>query len=242
MPTSRSIFRDLKLSCACSSRRPHLSTAIQEKNKDCSIHWSSLCKTPFIKFAQLILDALLRPLLASDAYALAIAAAISALRTVALWIRRRRVDWIGAYAVLGFSLALAITVLLAGNAFLLEVHGSLLTGAIGLVLLASEVVRKPLLEPVSRAFARKGPQGSSILESASIDPAGRQRIAGRLPIITTVPGLAFFGNAVVHVILALTLPTATLLVLFRLATIAILGGGVALLAWLCRRNASLVGS
>jgi hypothetical protein len=57
----------------------------------------------------LLLYALSRPLLASDAVALAIAAAIPALRTLILWIWRWRVDWIGAPAVLGFGLALALT-------------------------------------------------------------------------------------------------------------------------------------
>ena len=55
----------------------------------------------------LLIYALLRPLLASDIVALAFAAAVPALRTLALWVWRRRVDWIGLHAVLGFGLALA---------------------------------------------------------------------------------------------------------------------------------------
>ena len=189
----------------------------------------------------LVLYTLLRPLLASDAYALAIAGAIPAVRTMALWIGRRRFDLIGAYAVLGFAIALAVTAFLAGNAFLLKIHGSLVTGTIGLVLLISVVVRKPLLEPLFQGFTR-GAEGSSILERESIDSASRQRIAQRIPIITTMIGLAFFGDALAHVILALTLPTATFLVLSRLATIVILGGGVASLSWLRHHNTSLTGS
>jgi hypothetical protein len=189
----------------------------------------------------LILYALLRPLLASDAYALAIAGAIPAVRTVALWIGRRRIDWIGAYAVLGFAIALAVTAFLAGNAFLLKVHGSLLTGTIGLVLLVSVAIRRPLLEPLFQAFTH-GAEGQHVLERASIDSASSKRIAERIPIITTVFGLAFFGDALAHIILALTLPTATFLVLSRLVTIAILGGGVASLSWMRRRNTSLTDS
>lgn len=189
----------------------------------------------------LVLYALLRPLLASDAYALAIAGAIPAVRTVALWIGRRQIDWIGAHAVLGFAIALAVTALLAGNAFLLKVHGSLLTGTIGLVLLISVAIRRPLLEPLFQAVTH-GAEGRRVLERASIDSAGSKRISERIPIITGVIGLALFGDALAHVILALTLPTATFLVLSRLVTIAILGGGVASLSWMRRRNASLTGS
>lgn len=190
----------------------------------------------------LLLYALLRPLLASDAVALAFAATVPGLRTLVLWIWRRRVDWIGVHAVFGFGLALGLTVLLAGNVFLLKVHGSLLIGILGLVLLVSVAIRKPLLEPVLRVFERSGPQVPNVLEKASIDPASRKRIVGRLPLITTVVGLAFFVDALAHVILALTTPTATYLALSHLLTIAILGGGAAFLAWVRRRNAIVVGS
>jgi hypothetical protein len=190
----------------------------------------------------LLLYAWLRPLLASDVVALAIAAAIPALRTLVLWVWRRRVDWIGAYAVLGFGLTLALTILLAGNGFLLKVHSSLLIGILGLVLLVSVVIRKPLLEPVLRAFERTSPQGSSVLDRASIDPAGRMPPSGRISFITTVVGLAFLGDALAHVVLALTVPTATYLALSRLVTIALLGCGAGFLAWMRRRNNSLVSS
>jgi hypothetical protein len=186
--------------------------------------------------------ALLRPLLASDAVALAIAAAIPAMRTLALWFWRRRVDWIGVHAVLGFGLALALTVLLAGNVFLLKVHGSLLIGILGLVLLVSVAIRKPLLEPVLRAFERTGPQVPNVLEKASIDSAGHERLIRRIPLITTIVGLAFLGDALAHVLLALTTPTTTYLALSHIVTIAILGGGAAFLAWMRRRNAIVVGS
>jgi hypothetical protein len=190
----------------------------------------------------LLLYAFLRPLLASDVVALAIAAAIPTLRILALWFFRRRVDWIGAHAVLGFSLALALTVLLVGNDFLLKVHGSLLVGIPGVVLLASVVIRKPLLEPVLRALGRTGALDSSALENTSNDPAGRMLPAGRISLITAVVGLVFFGDALAHIILALTTPTATYLALSRLVTIAILGGGAGFLAWMRLRSDSLASS
>ena len=126
----------------------------------------------------LLLYALLRPLLASDAAALAIAAAIPALRTLALWFFRRRVDWIGAHAVLGFGLALALTVLLAGDVFLLKVHGPLLIGILGLVLLVSVVIRKPLLEPVLRALGA---------------PERKIRASSKMPRMTRLVGCALPG-------------------------------------------------
>jgi hypothetical protein len=89
---------------------------------------------------------------------------IAADYTMALWIWRRRVDWIGVHAVLGFAMACAISALLGGNALLLKVHGSLLTGTVGLVLLISVVVGRPLLLPLLQAFMHSDLKQSSALE------------------------------------------------------------------------------
>jgi hypothetical protein len=68
------------------------------------------------------------------------------------------------------------------------------------------------------------------------------RPAGRIPLITAVVGLTFFGDALAHIILALTTPTATYLALSHLVTIAILGGGAGFLAWMRPRSDSLASS
>ena len=97
-----------------------------------------------------ILYAVLRPHFANDASALAAAGLVPAAWTVAVWIVRRRGDWIGAMALLGFVLAVAGSILSGGNALLLKVHDSWLIGTIGLVLLVSAVIGKPLLLPIIR--------------------------------------------------------------------------------------------
>lgn len=182
----------------------------------------------------LIVYGLLRPVLPSDAAALAVAGAIPAVRTLGLWLWRRRVDWIGAFAVLGFAFALAVTLFLNGNALLLKVHGSMLTGTVGLVLLVSAILGKPLLLPVLQALGRNGTNGSSFFD----EPAGmarQKRIMSRISVTTAVIGLALFADMVAHVILALTLSTTAYLGASRLVTLAVLGGGLALL-WLTRRG------
>jgi hypothetical protein len=182
----------------------------------------------------------LRPQLPSDAAALAVAGAIPAVRTIALW--RRRVDWIGVYAVLGFAVALALYTFLGGNALLLKIHGALLTGTLGLVLLASAALKRPLLLAVFQAFGPSDSNGASLFDSAALDPASRARIAARVTFSTTVIGLVLAADAVVHVILALTLSTDAYLGLARVTSLAIVGSGVALL-WLRRqRNTALAGS
>ena len=178
---------------------------------------------------------LLRPRLASDVPALAIAAAIPAVRTFALWLWRRRVDWIGIFFVLGFAIVLGISIFLNGNKLLLEIHGTLLTGVIGLVLLVSAILRKPLLLPFFLALGQNGSTGTNLFDQAPSSTISQARITRRISFTTAVAGLALFVNMIVHVALALTLPVAAYLGVSHLSTWAILGSGLILL-WLTRQR------
>ncbi len=180
----------------------------------------------------LIVYTLVRPLLANDASALAIAGAIPAVRTVALWLWRRRVDWIGVHAVVGFAIAGAAAALSGGNSFLLKVHGSLLTGTIGAVCLISVVIRRPVLLPVLQAFAPSDRPASSAGATETSSTASQRSSA----VVTAVIGCACLGDAVAHIILALTVPTGTFLIVSRVVTWSILGSGAALLWWMRRRT------
>ncbi|HUW65114.1 MAG TPA: hypothetical protein VMW83_10550 [Spirochaetia bacterium] len=57
----------------------------------------------------------LRSVFGNDTIALALAGAFPAVRTIVLWVRRRRVDWISVIGVLGFAGALAASALLGGG-------------------------------------------------------------------------------------------------------------------------------
>lgn len=181
---------------------------------------------------------LARPSLASDAAALAFSGAIPVLWTVITWFWRRRVNWFGVHAVLGFGIALAITALLDGNTLLLEIHGTLLTGMLGLVLLVSLLIKRPLLLPFFQAIGQNNIPGPDLFAAAALDQSRRDRIAGRISFITKVIGLALFANLAAHVILALTLPTAAFLADSRVSTFIILGGGIGLIWWSRRMNLS----
>lgn len=122
----------------------------------------------------------LRPRLSSDVSALAIAAAIPAVRTFSLWLWRRRIDWIGMFFVLGFAIVLAISIFLSGNTLLLEIHGMLLTGVIGLVLLISAFLGKPLLLPFFKLYGQNGPGGTNLFDKVTSSPTNQDRIANRI--------------------------------------------------------------
>ena len=185
-----------------------------------------------------LLYIVLRSLRANDIAALAVAGAIPAVRTLALALWRRQVDWIGVYAVLGFAISLAVYIFLGKNALLLKIQGSLLTGTIGAVLLISVAVGKPLLLSLIQAAGQGGAAGTNGLDEVAADAASQKRVADRLSFITLMIGLMACGDMVAHIVLALALPTSSYVGLSPLATAVIVGSGVAVLWWTRRPNAA----
>ena len=176
----------------------------------------------------------LRSLLANDIAALVLAGAIPAVRTLALALWRRQVDWIGLYAVIGFAIALGIYIFLGQNTLLLKIQGSLLTGTIGVVLLISVAIRKPLLQSLIQASGQGQAAGTRPLDPA--DAASQKRLADRISFITLMIGLMTCGDMVAHIILALALPTTSFIGFSPLSTAVIVGVGIAVLWWTRRRN------
>ncbi len=152
-----------------------------------------------------------RRLFANDATALAISGAVPAVRTMIIWAWRRRVDWIGVLGVLGFAGAFAVSALSSGSSLPLKLYRPVLTGTIGLIFLISVVMRRPLLITLLRAFKYGDPERLSNLANHR-----------KFTIFTAVFGFVFFVDAVVHIILALTLPTGTYLVMSRVVSLAII--------------------
>lgn len=124
-----------------------------------------------------------------------------------LWAWRRRVDWIGVLGVLGFAGAFAVSALSGGSSLPLKIYRPVLTGTIGLVFLFSVVMKSPLLITLLWAFKHGDPERFS-------NPANHRKFT----IFTAVFGFVFLVDAVVHIILALTLPTGTYLVMSRVVT------------------------
>ena len=166
----------------------------------------------------LVLYLLLRQLVADDATALALAGAVPAAHTAILWVLRRRANWIGLFAVLGFAMAVAISALAGGNSLILKLHEQVLTGIAGLVLLASVFADRPLLLPLLQSFAQ-----------VDLERLPQSNVTRKIKVATAVLGLALVVNAAAHVALALTLPTAAYLAASRGVTLAVLAGAVAML-------------
>ncbi|MEO8611543.1 MAG: VC0807 family protein [Chloroflexota bacterium] len=178
-----------------------------------------------------LLYALLRPIVASDTIALALVSGVTAVRIVVGWIWNRKLSWISLATLLGLAVAVIVSQLLGGNPLPLKLHGPLITGLIGAALLISVIVRKPLFFPLLRLLARSQPTFAIQIENGLSDPENRRH----LTIITAAIGLVLILKTAVDVLLALTLPTDSLLVVARLFNWGV-WGSAALLIWWIRKN------
>jgi intracellular septation protein A len=166
----------------------------------------------------------------SDFMALAAAAAIPAVWTVGLWLWRRRLDWIGLFAVLVLAVELAVAALLGGNTFLLKTRAAVLTGPLGIVLLVSALIGRPLLLPLLQWMRPAAMERSGALARLSHDAAAHRKIAQA----TAVLGAVLFVHAAIAITLALTLSSESFLIASKAANWIFVGIAVGAL-WLLRR-------
>jgi hypothetical protein len=165
--------------------------------------------------------ALLRPHVSSDAIALAIVLIFPVVEIVVERVRRGRFDPIGMIALVGISLGLIGAIAFNGDATLLKVRESLLTGVFGVVCLLSLAAPRPAMFYMGRLFATGG------------DPAQIEEFNGvwdlptvprRFRIVTLVWGVGLVGEAVFRTVLALSIPTQTFLIVSQIVNWVVLGG------------------
>ncbi|WP_147397459.1 VC0807 family protein [Amycolatopsis panacis] len=158
--------------------------------------------------------------------ALAIGASVPLLVTVGELAVRRRIDPIGVVSIAGFTVLLVVLVLSGGSELVLKLRDTLLTGPVGIVFLGSALIGKPLLPVLMRFAGKRGAESEGRLTGAA-----RQRA---LTVLTALIGGMLVLHALVILMLALLLPTATFLTVSQPAGWAVAGLGV--LVCLAYRN------
>jgi hypothetical protein len=157
-----------------------------------------------------------------DAYdfaALGGAAAVPAIRTMTHWLWRRRLDWIGVFAVLGFAVEFAVAGLLGGNTFMLKTRAAILTGPLGVVLLLSALIRKPLLVALLQLIRPSALLQSGALDRLSNDPAARRKVSLAFAIL----GAVLAVHATIAISLAIVLPAEAFLVASKAVNWTVVG-------------------
>jgi hypothetical protein len=176
---------------------------------------------------------LLRPHVDSDATALA-AVMVFPLLDVALERRRHgRFEPIGVISLIGIAIGIAGAIAFNGDATLLKVRESLLTGVFGIVCLVSLGLRRPAMYYMARSFATGGDSQQARSFDEMWDLPGVPR---RFRIVTAVWGVGLVAEAVLRTVLALTLTTSMFLFVTPIINWATIGGLLAFTMWYRRRG------
>jgi hypothetical protein len=112
-------------------------------------------------------------------------------------------------------------VLLRGDATLLKVRESLVTGLFGAICLVSLVTRRPVMFPLARSFST----GGNPVKVAEFNGIwDRPGVPARFRFITALWGAALVAEAVVRTVLALKVPTTAFLAVSPVLNVGVIVG------------------
>ncbi|HTT80150.1 MAG TPA: VC0807 family protein [Stellaceae bacterium] len=157
-------------------------------------------------------------------WALAAGALSPAVNNIRIWIRSRRLEPLG-LIVLTFLAIGTVVSLVSGSVFIALIKESFLTGTFGCICLFSLLAERPLMFYITRQFVA-GDDPARLLWWNGLWQYPHFRAAQRF--VTTVWGVAYLAEALVRVVLALTLPPARVVVLSPIMAFVVL---LALIRW-----------
>jgi hypothetical protein len=156
-----------------------------------------------------------RPWVASDAVALAVAGALPIGYQIALVAVRRHIDVWALVSGLGFAVGCLVSLLAGGSSLPLKLHEAAVTFVAGLVLLGAVLMRRPV--PLGRLLKV---------------PGADRRLDNTLSVLA---GGFLVLHALLHIALAILLPTSTYVVAGRVINWVTIGLGAAALYGYLRR-------
>jgi len=151
-------------------------------------------RSVLVMLAPVLVYAVVRPLVSSDALGLMIAGAVPIIYTVGLVITRRGIDPLVVVSAVGFSIACVVS-LLTGSSLPLKLNEAPITFAIGMVLLIAPMIGRPI--PLARLMRFPSP-------NKNIDSSLGVLVGGFLVL-----------HALLHLTLAVSLSTSSFLVLSK---------------------------
>ncbi|MGH9029081.1 MAG: VC0807 family protein, partial [Acidimicrobiales bacterium] len=165
--------------------------------------------------------AILRPHVSSDAIALAAVMVFPVAEIVTERFWRGRFEPIGLIALTGIALGLVGAVAMNGDALLLKVRDSVITGMFGVVCLVSLFSSRPAMFYLGRSFATGGdPEKTAEFDQRWELPG----VPRSFRLATAVWGVGLVGEAVARTLLAVSIPTQVFLIVSLLVFWAVIGG------------------
>lgn len=175
----------------------------------------------------LLLYMLLHDTFSSDTADLAVAGVIPAIWTIVLWLLRRQINWIGVITILGLFVAIVVSELSGGGSLPLKLYHPIISGAVGLIFIISVVIRKPLMILLLKKFKVGDPERFSNPE-----------VNRKVTIVTAMFGVVLLLDAMIHVIMALSISTGAYLIMSKIVTIIALVILFFTSKWVMRHNAT----
>jgi hypothetical protein len=183
----------------------------------------------------LVAYSLLRSAGLSTVSALVLSGIFPVLGVATGFIRRRRVDPIGALVLLGIAVG-SVLGLVTGDPRLVLAEGSVPTALFGLACLGSLLAGRPLLFRIALEFAGADTPRGREFEARWARPEFRHVFR----VITTVWGLAYLAEAAARVVIAETAPAGTALAVSKtmpyLVAAALTGWMISYGRWARRRG------
>ena len=157
----------------------------------------------------LVIYAVIRPQLSSDAEGLLVVIVFPVAETIFEAARTKRLEPIGIISMTGIALGVAGALALHGDALLLKIRSSAITGIFGAGCLFSLTLAKPVMWHLARAFATEGNgEKQQLFDALWFLP----RVARRFKLITVTWATVLLAEAGIQISFALTLSTGDFLV------------------------------
>jgi len=166
----------------------------------------------------------IRVAIGSATGALAITEGATAAWLLAVAVARRRVDPVAVLSTVTVGIALAVFALSGGDPLALKLRRGAVTGTIGIALLATVAIGRPLLIVLVERVARLNPQRRSEIEARLADPRRRRALS----TLTAIVGATLSLDGATQIALALIVPTGSFVADSTAARIAVLGIGAVL--------------
>lgn len=173
---------------------------------------------------------LIRAFVGSPARALALSEAIPTGWLLLVGITQRRLDRGALVSALTVAVALAAYAFTGGNPLAIELRRGAVTGSLGIAILVSVAIRRPLLLLVAERAATMNPEQQPVIEARLAEPQRRRALS----ILTAIVGLTLTLDGATQTGLAFTVPTGSFAADSTAARIIVLGSGLVTAVWYFR--------
>ena len=147
----------------------------------------------------------------TDAYALIASSAIPIIRAVYVLAKRKKVDMLSIVSIIGFTISIVIFKLANGNLSAVKIYHSIITGSIGLLILISVAIRKPILTALIQKRMK-----------SYTEQHENQDLLKIMSVYNIMIGLVFLLDAVLHIFMASVLSTNEYVIFGKIATIVLI--------------------